>query len=62
MTFTHPLSFSEQRNLTKEEAEAYCDFILSRPLKTKVGLTDDQKLDRDYDRVEGGMIRAEIGD
>lgn len=59
--FTHKLSFDEQRTLSPEQAIAYCDWIMSLPIRTKVGVTEEELLDRDYQMADANYTKAEIG-
>jgi hypothetical protein len=55
---TRKLSFEEQKLLTQEQAYAYFDWLMSRPIRTKV--SEEEYLDGDYAK-HGSMQATEWG-
>ena len=69
--FTRKLSFDEQRALSREDMEAYCDWVTEMGTKLVMGkvedlqkrLKDDERfLQRDYDRSTGSWQNWETGE
>lgn len=59
--FTHKLSFEEQKLLSEEEGKAYCDWLMSRPVRQCPNIDDPNYLDADYD-MRASKRRYETGE
>jgi hypothetical protein len=62
-TFTRKLSFDEQRLLSPQQAEAYCDWVMGLPLRAiKQKVSGESYLQRDYDKSEGSWMNYETAE